>query len=75
MRYPISPSNQRNWTISLIVDIIVWYFNSIEDKETLLFLTIPTNKRIIKEDTETNNGLAIIMVTTIISIKVYANFK
>jgi len=31
----ISASNQHNQTISLVVDIIAWYFASVEDWETI----------------------------------------
>jgi len=31
----ISVSNQRNQTISLVVDVIVWYSTPVEDLETI----------------------------------------
>ena len=31
----ISVSNQRNQTISLVVDVIVWYSTLVEDLETI----------------------------------------
>jgi hypothetical protein len=31
----ISASNQRNQTISLVVDVIAWYSASVEDWETI----------------------------------------
>jgi len=35
MKTHISASNQHNQTISLVVDIIAWYFASVEDWETI----------------------------------------
>ena len=37
---PISISNQRNQTISLVVEVIAWYSASMEDQETIVYFLL-----------------------------------
>jgi len=72
----IFASNQRNQTISLVIDVITWYSVSVEDWKIIdCFLLFQEIRESLKKNTKTSNKLRICEITFMISIIIYTQLQ
>jgi len=73
---PIFASNQRNQPISLVIDVITWYFVSVKDWKIIdYFLLFQEIRESLIKNTKTSNKLMIYEITSMISIIIYTQLQ